>query len=156
MITEQNVTFFAEKSRQLLAEISKDMIGQQTTVENAVIAMISGGNVLLEGVPGVGKTRLVRSMGQAFSLPFSRIQFTPDLLPGDITGLTIYDQKQGEFVLRKGPAFTNILLADEINRATPRTQAGLLECMEERQITIDGEIHRSMLQLCKAAGNGES
>ena len=118
MITEQNVAFFAEKSRQLLEEISKDMIGQKDVVENAVIAMIAGGNVLLEGVPGVGKTRLVRSMGQVFSLPFSRIQFTPDLMPADVTGTNIIEKDDaGRNVLKfqKGPIFSNIILADEIN-----------------------------------------
>ncbi|MCD8069559.1 MAG: AAA family ATPase, partial [Lachnospiraceae bacterium] len=90
-------------------------------------------------VPGTGKTKLARTIAKSLDADFSRIQFTPDLLPSDITGLNVYDQKRNEFVLRKGPVFTNILLADEINRATPRTQAGLLECMEERQVTIDGE-----------------
>ena len=145
MITEQNVTFFAEKSRQLLAEISKDMIGQQNVVENAVIAMISGGNVLLEGVPGVGKTRLVRSMGQAFSLPFSRIQFTPDLMPADVTGTNIIEKDaSGANVLKfqKGPIFSNIILADEINRATPKTQSALLEAMQEHTVTAGGQTYQ--------------
>ena len=104
-------------------------------------ALLSDGHVLLEDVPGTGKTKVAKSLAKSVDVAFGRIQFTPDLLPTDITGLKIYDQKEGSFVLRKGPAFTNILLADEINRATPRTQAGLLECMEERQITIDGETH---------------
>ena len=145
MITEQNITFFAEKSRQLLNEISKDMIGQQDVVENAVIAMIAGGNVLLEGVPGVGKTRLVRSMGQAFSLPFSRIQFTPDLMPADVTGTNIIEKDaDGNNCLKfqKGPIFSNIILADEINRATPKTQSALLEAMQEHTVTIGGQTYR--------------
>ena len=145
MITEQNVAFFAEKSRQLLEEISKDMIGQKDVVENAVIAMIAGGNVLLEGVPGVGKTRLVRSMGQAFSLPFSRIQFTPDLMPADVTGTNIIEKDDaGRNVLKfqKGPIFSNIILADEINRATPKTQSALLEAMQEHTVTAGGQTYQ--------------
>lgn len=119
--------------------ISKVIIGKEETIHLLLTALLADGHVLLEDVPGTGKTKVAKSLAASLDADFSRIQFTPDLLPGDITGLTIYDQKKGEFVLRKGPAFTNILLADEINRATPRTQSGLLECMEERQITIDGE-----------------
>ena len=114
MVTEKDVVFFAEKSQQILAEIGKDMVGQQQVVEEAVIAMIAGGNVLLEGVPGVGKTRLVRSMGQVFSLPFSRIQFTPDLMPADVTGTNIIEKDEhGQNVLKfqKGPIFSSIILA---------------------------------------------
>ena len=110
-------------------------------MEETVIAMIAGGNVLLEGVPGVGKTRLVRSMGQAFSLPFSRIQFTPDLMPADVTGTTVIEKgEQGQNVLKfqKGPIFSNIILADEINRATPKTQSALLEAMQEHTVTAGG------------------
>ena len=142
MVTEQNVKFFAEKTAQLLEEVKKDLIGQQEVVEQTVIAMIAGGNVLLEGVPGVGKTRLVRSLGQAFSLPFSRIQFTPDLMPADVTGTTVIEKDaQGQNVLkfRKGPIFSNIVLADEINRATPKTQSALLEAMQEHTVTAGGE-----------------
>ena len=142
MATEQNITFFAEKSAQLLEEVKKDLIGQQEVVEQTVIAMIAGGNVLLEGVPGVGKTRLVRSLGQAFSLPVSRIQFTPDLMPADVTGTTVIEKdEQGQNVLkfRKGPIFSNIVLADEINRATPKTQSALLEAMQEHTVTAGGE-----------------
>ena len=141
MVTENDVTFFSEKSKQLLAEISKDLIGQREVVEETVIAMIAGGNVLLEGVPGVGKTRLVRSLGQAFSLPFSRIQFTPDLMPADMTGTTVIEKDaQGQNVLKfqKGPIFSNIILADEINRATPKTQSALLEAMQEHTVTAGG------------------
>ena len=141
MVTEKDVTFFAQKSKQILAEISKDLVGQREVVEETVIAMIAGGNVLLEGVPGVGKTRLVRSMGQAFSLPFSRIQFTPDLMPADVTGTTVIEKgEQGQNVLKfqKGPIFSNIILADEINRATPKTQSALLEAMQEHTVTAGG------------------
>lgn len=141
MVTEKDVTFFAQKSKQILAEISKDLVGQREVVEETVIAMIAGGNVLLEGVPGVGKTRLVRSMGQAFSLPFSRIQFTPDLMPADVTGTTVIEKgEHGQNVLKfqKGPIFSNIILADEINRATPKTQSALLEAMQEHTVTAGG------------------
>jgi len=121
--------------------IGKVIIGKEDIVTLLLTALLADGHVLLEDVPGTGKTKLAKSLAKSLDADFSRIQFTPDLLPGDITGLNIYDQKKSEFVLRKGPAFTNILLADEINRATPRTQSGLLECMEERQITIDGETY---------------
>ncbi|MBE6638825.1 MAG: MoxR family ATPase [Ruminococcaceae bacterium] len=141
MITEKDIAFFAEKSKEILSEIAKDMVGQQTVVEETVIAMIAGGNVLLEGVPGVGKTRLVRSIGKAFSLPFSRIQFTPDLMPADVTGTNIIEKNEkGQNVLKfqKGPIFSNIILADEINRATPKTQSALLEAMQEHTVTAGG------------------
>lgn len=144
MATEKDIVFFADKSKQILAEISKDMVGQQHVVINTVIALIAGGNVLLEGVPGVGKTRLVRSLGQAFSLPFSRIQFTPDLMPADITGTNIMEKDEdGQYTLQfqKGPVFSNIILADEINRATPKTQSALLEAMQEHTVTAGGQTY---------------
>lgn len=125
----------------VVGNIGKVIIGKEEVVTLLLTALLAEGHVLLEDVPGTGKTKLAKSLAKSLDAKFNRIQFTPDLLPGDITGLSIYDQKRGEFVLRKGPAFTNILLADEINRATPRTQSGLLECMEERQITIDGETY---------------
>ena len=122
----------------VVANVGKVIIGKEEVVTLLLTALLADGHVLLEDVPGTGKTKVAKSLAKSLDAKFNRIQFTPDLLPTDITGLTIYDQKASEFVLRKGPAFTNILLADEINRATPRTQSGLLECMEERQITIDG------------------
>jgi len=130
-----------ELREQVVNNIEKVIVGKEEVITLLLTALLAEGHVLLEDVPGTGKTKVAKSLAKSLAADFSRIQFTPDLLPGDITGLTIYDQKIGEFVLRKGPAFTNILLADEINRATPRTQAGLLECMEERQITIDGETY---------------
>ena len=141
MVTEKDVQFFAEKSRKVLEEIGKDMVGQRNVVEDAVIAMIAGGNVLLEGVPGVGKTRLVRSLGRVFDLPFSRIQFTPDLMPADVTGTNIIvkgDDGNSKFEFQPGPIFSNIILADEINRATPKTQSALLEAMQEHTVTVMG------------------
>ncbi len=122
--------------------ISKVIIGCEETVDLMLTALIADGHILLEDVPGTGKTMLAKSMAKSMSLDFTRIQFTPDLLPSDVTGINYFDQKISEFVLQKGPVFTQILLADEINRATPRTQSSLLESMEERQVTIDGETYK--------------
>ena len=118
--------------------IAKVIIGKQDTVDLLLTSLIAGGHVLLEDVPGMGKTVLAKTLAKSMSMQFSRIQFTPDLLPSDVTGLSYYNQEKGEFVFREGPVFTNLLLADEINRATPRTQSSLLECMGERQVTVDG------------------
>jgi MoxR-like ATPase len=120
------------------ANIQKVIVGKSDVIELVLTAFAAGGHVLLEDVPGTGKTMLSKSLAKSVNLDFKRIQFTPDLLPADVTGLNIYNQKSSEFQLKKGPVFTNILLADEINRATPRTQSSLLECMEEKQVTIDG------------------
>ena len=119
--------------------IGKVIVGKEMVIKYLLTALLADGHVLMEDVPGTGKTKLAKSLARSLSIGFSRVQFTPDLLPSDITGINVFNRKENDFVLRKGPAFTNILLADEINRATPRTQAGLLECMEERQVTIDGE-----------------
>lgn len=129
----------SEKIQALRENIQKVIIGKETTIDLLMTALLAKGHVLLEDLPGTGKTKLAKSMAMSIGGEFSRIQFTPDLLPSDITGLKIFDREKNDFVLRKGPVFTNILLADEINRATPRTQSGLLECMEEKQVTIDGE-----------------
>jgi MoxR-like ATPase len=120
------------------AEVAKAVVGQDAAVTGLVIALLCRGHVLLEGVPGVAKTLLVRSLSAALRLDTSRIQFTPDLMPGDVTGSLVYDARQSEFSFREGPVFTNLLLADEINRTPPKTQASLLEAMEERQVSIDG------------------
>ena len=130
-----------QAAEKVLNNIHKVIIGKEETVRLLLTALLSDGHVLLEDVPGTGKTKLAKALAKSLHADYSRIQFTPDLLPGDITGLNIFDRKSNDFVLRKGPVFTNILLADEINRATPRTQAGLLECMEERQVTNDGETY---------------
>ncbi len=119
-------------------EVGKAVVGQDGAVTGLMIALLARGHVLLEGVPGVAKTLLVRSLSQALSLQTRRIQFTPDLMPGDVTGSLVYDGQTGGFQFREGPVFTNILLADEINRTPPKTQSALLEAMEERQVSVDG------------------
>ncbi len=126
-------------ANKIISNIGKVIVGKEELIRLILTALLAEGHVLLEDVPGTGKTKLAKSLARTMNGEFSRIQFTPDLLPTDITGLNIYNRQKDEFVLRRGPIFTNILLADEINRATPRTQAGLLECMEEKQATIDGE-----------------
>lgn len=126
---------FAEN---VTGNVNKVIIGKEKVIQNVLTAIVAGGHILLEDVPGTGKTKLAKALAKSMDVSFSRIQFTPDLLPTDITGLNVYDRESNGFVLRKGPVFTNILLADEINRATPRTQSGLLECMEEKQVSIDG------------------
>lgn len=133
------MSFVSDLSQKLSDNIGTVLLGKQDTVKLFLCAFLSGGHVLLEDVPGTGKTSLSRALAASFGGSYKRVQFTPDLLPSDITGIHYYNQSTGEFILRQGPIFTNLLLADEINRATPRTQAALLECMEERQVTIDGE-----------------
>ncbi len=124
---------------QVRAEVGKAVVGQDGAVTGLIIALLTGGHVLLEGVPGVAKTLLVRTLSRALDLETKRVQFTPDLMPGDVTGSLVYDARSGEFDFRAGPVFTNILLADEINRTPPKTQSALLEAMEERQVSVDGE-----------------
>jgi MoxR-like ATPase len=122
-------------------EIGKVIAGQHAVVDQLLVAILADGHVLLEGVPGVAKTLMVRSLARTLALNYGRIQFTPDLMPSDVIGTSIYDPKTADFKLRKGPIFVNVLLADEINRTPPKTQAALLEAMEERKVTIDGEPH---------------
>jgi MoxR-like ATPase len=122
----------------LRAEVGKAVVGQDSVVTGLVVALLCQGHVLLEGVPGVAKTLLVRTLAAALSLDSKRVQFTPDLMPGDVTGSLIYDARTAQFEFRAGPVFTNLLLADEINRTPPKTQAALLEAMEERQVSVDG------------------
>lgn len=129
---------FVESRKRIEENCSKVIVGKEDVIDQILICLIASGHVLLEDLPGTGKTMLLRSFAKSIGTDFKRIQFTPDLLPSDLTGINYYNQKTGEFEFRKGPLFTNLVLADEINRAVPRSQSALLEAMEERQITVDG------------------
>ena len=131
----------AEAARRIGEELSRVVVGQTEVARQILIALLCEGHVLLEGVPGVAKTLIVRTLALAVSADFNRVQFTPDLMPSDVIGTNVFDPSTGEFKLRRGPVFTGLLLADEINRTPPKTQAALLEAMEERRVTIDGESH---------------
>jgi MoxR-like ATPase len=133
-----DISRFTEYRRKVIDNCSKVIVGKDDVISNVLTCFICSGHVLLEDRPGTGKTMLLRAFSRTVGGDFKRIQFTPDLLPSDLTGINFYNQKTGEFEFRKGPLFSNIILADEINRATPRTQSSLLEAMEERQITVDG------------------
>jgi MoxR-like ATPase len=135
---EQTPDQLREALGRVRTEVAKAVVGQDGAVTGLMVALLAKGHVLLEGVPGVAKTLLVRSLSHALSLDTTRVQFTPDLMPGDVTGSLVYDAKSGDFEFREGPVFTNILLADEINRTPPKTQSALLEAMEERQVSVDG------------------
>lgn len=136
-----DIAFISENASKIKENIAKVIVGKGEVINLLLTALLADGHVLIEDMPGTGKTKLAKALAASLDADFNRIQFTPDLLPADITGLNIYNQKSGQFEFTKGPVFTNILLADEINRATPRTQSGLLECMEERQVTVDGQTH---------------
>ncbi len=129
------------KANAILDAVSSVIVGKEEVEKLVLTAVLSRGHVLLEDVPGTGKTMMAKSLSKALDTAFARIQFTPDLLPADITGINFYNRKEDEFVFRNGPIFTNVLLADEINRATPRTQSALLEAMEEHQVTVDGKTY---------------
>lgn len=131
-----------ERISRFVAEVEKVIVGKRRTIELVTAALLGSGHALIEDIPGVGKTTLAKAMAKASGCEFKRIQCTPDLLPSDVTGTSVYDQSSGEFVFRPGPIFAHIVLVDEINRATPRTQASLLECMEEFQVTVDGVTHK--------------
>ncbi|MDN8592501.1 MoxR family ATPase [Paenibacillus sp. 11B] len=133
-----NIQGLEQMNKQLMDHVGKIIVGKDQTIELVMTAIIASGHVLLEDVPGTGKTMLAKSVASSLDCTFQRIQFTPDLLPSDLTGIHFFNQKEGDFEFRPGPLFANLVLADEINRATPRTQSSLLECMEERQISIDG------------------
>ncbi len=135
---KMDISKFTDYRKKVVENVSKVIVGKDEVIELVLNAFICAGHVLLEDVPGTGKTMLLRAFSKTIGGDFKRIQFTPDLLPSDLTGINFYNQKTGEFEFRPGPLFTNIVLADEINRATPRTQSSLLEAMEERQITVDG------------------
>jgi len=141
----ERVRIFSEKITKVREELAKDVVGQSGIIDNVIIAIVAGGNVLLEGVPGVGKTRLVRSLGKVLSLPFSRIQFTPDLMPSDVTGTNVIEKNEDgrmETKFRPGPIFANLVLADEINRATPKTQSAMLEVMQEHKVTVANQTYK--------------
>ena len=143
--TPEQVKLFSEKVEIIKRELSKDIVGMGDIIDNVLCAIIAGGNVLLEGVPGVGKTRLVRSLGKTLRLPFSRIQFTPDLMPSDVTGTNIIEQDEKgkmNMTFQRGPIFANLVLADEINRATPKTQSAMLEVMQEHKVTVAKQTYR--------------
>ncbi|MGD9093085.1 MAG: AAA family ATPase, partial [Anaerolineales bacterium] len=129
-------------SERVIANIEEVIVGKRSTVELAIVGLLCQGHLLIEDVPGVGKTMLARSLARSLGCSFSRIQFTPDMLPSDVTGVSIFNQVSREFEFRPGPVMAQIVLSDEINRATPKTQAALLEAMEERQITVDGITHK--------------
>lgn len=135
-----DIEAFAQKVREIEGEIAKEMVGQREVIRQVIMAMLAGGNVLLEGVPGLGKTRLVRTISRVLDLSFSRIQFTPDLMPADVVGtnIVVRDESGSRFEFQLGPVFSNIVLADEINRATPKTQSALLEAMQEHTVTVGG------------------
>ena len=126
----------------LKMEISKAVVGKEDVIELLTIALLSEGHVLIEGIPGVAKTTIAKAFSNAIGLKFSRIQLTPDLLPADIIGIFYYDQKTGEWTIKHGPIFANVILADEVNRAQPKTQSALLEAMQEKQVTIEGVTHK--------------
>src|SRR5215212_3260806 len=138
---EENFAQAAKVVGAMRAEVGKALVGQKEVVDSVLCALIAGGHVLVEGVPGLGKTLLVRALARTMSGTFGRIQFTPDLMPADVTGHTLYDPKNQVFSARRGPVFVNLLLADEINRAPAKTQAALLEVMQEAQVTIEGQAH---------------
>ncbi|MCC7366503.1 MAG: MoxR family ATPase [Dehalococcoidia bacterium] len=137
-LTQADVDEIAATASRLQANIQRVIVGNEGVVRLALVALLCEGHILLEDVPGTGKTTLARSIARSLGCSFRRIQFTPDLMPADITGINYYDQKQGDFVFREGPLIAQVVLSDEINRATPRTQAALLEAMEERQLTVEG------------------
>jgi MoxR-like ATPase len=138
-LTTETLQHASRQAQALRVELRKAVIGQDQVIDDVLTALIAGGHVLLEGVPGLGKTLLVRALARCFGGDFARIQFTPDLMPSDVTGHAVYDLHTEQFKLRKGPLFTHLLLADEINRAPAKTQAALLEAMQERQVTLEGE-----------------
>ncbi|GAA0125171.1 AAA family ATPase [Clostridium senegalense] len=133
-----DIKVFGEFKKKVKENVGKVIVGKEENIDKIIVAFITSGHVLLEDVPGLGKTKLARSLSKTMGCTFKRIQFTPDLLPSDLTGIYFYNQKDQEFEFRKGPLLSQIVLADEINRATPRTQSALLECMEERQVTVEG------------------
>ena len=140
-VTQDELTWFGDRYTEITENIEKAIQGKRPTIELVVSSLVAEGHVLIEDVPGVGKTLLAKALARSIDCSFQRIQFTPDLLPSDVTGVSVWDREQGTFTFRAGPVFGNVVLGDEINRASPKTQAALLEAMEERQITVDAETH---------------
>ena len=138
----EGVTDAGVTARRVVENVGEVIVGNEETIEHLIVALLGGGHVLLEDVPGVGKTMLARAVATSVECAFNRVQFTPDLLPADITGVNVFNQKTGEFEFREGPVFANVVLGDEINRAPPKTQAALLEAMEEETVTVDGDTRR--------------
>ena len=138
-VTPEQLAWFGDRHQAIVGNIERVIQGKRDTIELVVASLISEGHALIEDVPGVGKTLLAKSLARSIDCSFQRIQFTPDLLPSDVTGVSVWDREQGSFTFRPGPVFANVLLGDEINRASPKTQAALLEAMEERQVTVDAE-----------------
>ena len=141
-LTESEVRDIARRANLVAGNIASVILGKEDSIESCVVALLAGGHVIIEDFPGVGKTLLAKALARSVGGRFSRIQFTPDLLPGDVTGVNVFDQQTTRFVFRPGPVFANVVLADEINRASPKTQSRLLECMEEGQVTVDDVAHR--------------
>ncbi|MGX8692311.1 MAG: AAA family ATPase [Clostridia bacterium] len=137
-----DIKAFVDFKKRLTDNCSRVIVGKEDVIEQVVVCLIAGGHILLEDVPGTGKTMLLRAFAKSIGSSFKRIQFTPDLMPSDLTGINFFNQKEGEFVFRPGPLFANLILADELNRATPRSQSALLEVMEEKQISVDGVSYR--------------
>ena len=144
VITNNSINTAKQLAEKIIKNMEKVMVGKEEAVRLAVIALLSQGHLLIEDAPGVGKTMLARSLAKSINCSFKRIQFTPDMLPGDIIGVTVFNQKSGDFQFRPGPIEAQVVLADEINRATPKVQSALLEAMEEKQITVDGVTHKMM------------
>ena len=144
VIVNNSINTAKQSAEKIIKNMEKVMVGKEEAVRLAVIALLSQGHLLIEDAPGVGKTMLARSLAKSINCSFKRIQFTPDMLPGDIIGVTVYNQKSGDFQFRPGPIEAQVVLADEINRATPKVQSALLEAMEEKQITVDGVTHKMM------------
>lgn len=138
-VTPEKLTWFGDRFQAVAGNIERVIQGKRPSIELVVTSLVSEGHVLIEDVPGVGKTLLAKSLARSIDCSFQRIQFTPDLLPSDVTGVSVWNREKGVFTFRAGPVFANVLLGDEINRASPKTQAALLEAMEERQVTVDGE-----------------
>ncbi len=145
LLQDEEMLEVAQRAGRISSSIASVILGKEEVIRACVVSLLAGGHVIVEDFPGVGKTLLAKSLARSIDCRFSRIQFTPDLLPSDVTGVSVFNQKSGEFEFRQGPIFANVVLADEINRSSPKTQSSLLECMEERQVTVDNHTHALQL-----------